>query len=105
MSKKQSRLQQQIKEIISNYAVQNVPSEYGIVSITKVELSKDGSKAKVYFTVIPEENEEKVKEFLKKSKRELISHIKNLRIKTIPELEFEVDKELKIMEKFWERNE
>ena len=101
MSKKQSRIQQQIKEIISNYVVQNMPPEYGIVSITKVELSKDGSVAKVYFTVLPEENENKIKEFLENSKKELISHVKNLRIRTIPNLEFEVDRELKIMEKIW----
>ena len=102
MSKKQSRISEKIREIISQYLVENLPASYGVVSITRVELIGDGSRGKVYFSVLPEENEAKVKEFLEQNKREIKGLIKKLRIKIIPELEFEPDRELKIMEKMWE---
>ena len=102
MSKKQSRISEKIREIISQYLVENLPTSYGVVSITRVELIGDGSRGKVYFSVLPEENESKVKEFLEQNKREIRELIRKLRIKIIPELEFEPDRELKIMEKMWE---
>lgn len=101
MSKKQSRISEKIREIISQYLVENLPTSYGVVSITRVELIGDGSRGKVYFSVLPEENENKVKEFLEQNRREIKERIRKLRIKIIPELEFEPDKELKIMEKMW----
>jgi len=104
MDKKQSRISESIREIVSQYLVENLPTNYGIVSITKVELIGDGSRAKVYFSVLPEENEGKVKEFLEQNKREIRELVRKLRIKIIPELEFEPDKELKIMERLWEGN-
>ncbi len=102
MSKKQNRISEKIKEIVSEYLVQNLPLSYGVVSITRVELIGDGSKARVYFSVIPEGNEKRVKEFLESSKKDIRGLIKALRIKTIPVLEFEPDRELRIMEKFLE---
>ena len=104
MSKKQSRISEKIREIISQYLVENLPASYGVVSITRVELIGDGSRGKVYFSVLPEDNESKVKEFLEQNKREIKGLIKKLRIKIIPELEFEPDRELKIMEKMWGGN-
>jgi len=104
MNRKQSRISEKIKEIVSEYLVRNLPLNYGVVSITRVELVGDGSRAKVYYSVVPEENEEKVKEFLKKSEREIKGLIRRLRIKTIPSLEFEPDRELRIMERFMEEN-
>ncbi len=101
MSRKQSRISEKIREIISQYLVENLPTSYGVVSITRVELIGDGSRGKVYFSVLPEENENKVKEFLEQNKKEIKGLIRKLRIKIIPELEFEPDRELKIMEKMW----
>lgn len=105
MSRKQSRISEQIKEIVANFVVENIPTQYGIVSITRVLMTKDGSIAKVYFIVLPEENSEKVKAFLEENKSELRSRIRKLKIKVIPELDFEEDKELRVMEKIWGRNE
>ncbi|WP_010880008.1 ribosome-binding factor A [Aquifex aeolicus] len=104
MSRKKERLGEQIKEIIASFVVENAPTDLGVVSITRVELSKDGSKAKVYFTVLPEGNAERVKDFLEENKRVLLSKIKKLKVKTIPSLEFEEDREIKIMEKLWEEH-
>jgi len=101
MSRKRERLGEQLKEIVANFVVENAPPDMGVVSITRVELTKDGSRAKVYFTVLPEENAKRVKEFLEENKRVLISKIKKLKVKTIPNLEFEEDREMKIMEKLW----
>ncbi|RUM32029.1 MAG: ribosome-binding factor A [Aquifex sp.] len=101
MSRKRERLSEQIREIIAGFVVENAPPDVGVVSITRVDLTKDGSMARVYFTVLPEENAKRVKEFLEENKKALISRIRKLRIKTIPHLEFEEDKELKIMEKLW----
>ncbi len=102
MSIKQNRIKEEIRHIVSKYVVENLPPSFGIVSITRVELSGDGSKGRVYFTVIPEENGEKVKEFLEENRKEIRRMIKELRIKVIPQLEFYVDKENPL--KVWEGN-
>ncbi|GAB6066354.1 ribosome-binding factor A [Aquifex pyrophilus] len=101
MSKKRERLSEQIKELVAKYVVENAPPDIGVVSITRVELTKDGSRARVFFTVLPEENLEKVKNFLEENKRDITERIRKLKIKVIPKLEFEEDKEIKIMEKLW----
>ncbi|WP_461832121.1 ribosome-binding factor A [Aquifex sp.] len=101
MSKKRERLSEQIKEVVAKYVVENAPPDIGIVSITRVELTKDGSRAKVFFTVLPEENADKVKTFLEEHKRNITEKIKRFRVKVIPKLEFEEDKETQIMEKLW----
>ncbi len=101
MSRKKERLAEQIKEIIASFLVENASPDLGMVSITRVDLTKDGSKAKVLFTVLSEENEERVKSFLEENRKLLRERIRKLRIKVIPDLSFEVDKEIKVMEKLW----
>jgi len=90
MSRKKERLAEQIKEIIASFLVESAPPDLGMVSITRVELTKDGSRAKVLFTVLPEENEERVKSFLEENKKTIKDKVRKLRIKVIPDLSFEV---------------
>ncbi|MCS6958242.1 MAG: 30S ribosome-binding factor RbfA [Aquificaceae bacterium] len=72
--------------------------------ITHVELSQDMSRARVYFTTLQEGKEEEAKNALEHAKAFIRAQLlKGLKIKKIPELEFVFDRELKRMERIWER--
>lgn len=74
------------------------------VVITRVELSEDMSRAKVYFTTLEEGKEEQAKRALEHSSTFLKAELfKRLRIRRLPELIFLFDRELKRMERIWER--
>ncbi|NPA32960.1 MAG: ribosome-binding factor A [Aquificae bacterium] len=96
MSKKQQRANERIRQIIAQHVTQNLPPQLGLVSITRVELTKDLSLARVYFLVMPEQNAQKVKEYLSEHERELRSKLGSLRIRRLPKLVFEEDKSAKI---------
>ncbi len=97
------RFEKLLKEEISNIILREVKNpRVGMVTITRVEVTSDYTKAKVYFTVIPEESKEETSRALKESAR-FIRHIlkKKVRAKIIPSLEFIFDKDFKIWEKIW----
>lgn len=74
------------------------------VVITRVELSEDMSRAKVYFTTLEEGKEEQAQRALEHSGSFLKAELfKRLKIRRLPELSFLFDKELKRMERIWER--
>ncbi len=74
------------------------------VVITHVELSQDMRRAKVYFTTLQEGKEKESESALKHASSYIRSQLaKNLKIKRLPELEFVFDRELKRMERIWQK--
>ncbi len=102
--KKIERFSELLKEEISSIIMKEVMNpEVGFVTITRVEPTKDFRQATVFFTTYPEDKEEEVKRALE-SASGFISRLlrKRIRAKAIPSLRFEVDRELKTLEKYWE---
>ncbi|MCS7171535.1 MAG: 30S ribosome-binding factor RbfA [Aquificaceae bacterium] len=74
------------------------------VVITHVELSPDMNRAKVYFTTMVEGKEEEAKKAFYHARSMIrIQLTKRLKMKKLPELDFIFDRELKRMEKIWEK--
>ncbi len=74
------------------------------VVITYVELSPDMQNAKVYFTTLQEGKEEEAQKTLNSASGYIRAKLmKKLRVKHLPQLSFVFDKELKRMERIWER--
>lgn len=94
-------LMQEIAELVLR-ALQD-PRLEGVV-ITHVELSPDLWNAKVYFTTLTEGREQEAGKALEQAKPQIRSLLsRSLRTKRLPELHFVFDRELKRMERIWER--
>lgn len=74
------------------------------VVITWLELSEDLKRARVYFTTLEEGKEEEAQSLLNSASPYIRSQLmRRLRVKSVPELNFVFDRELKRMERIWER--
>ena len=63
-----------------------------LITITDVRLSKDEKCANILFTVLPEEKEEAVLEFMKRMRSEFRQYIKTkTRLGRIPTFDFQID--------------
>ena len=104
MDIKRAKFAKQLMEEIASLIHREIkdPRLEGLV-ITGLELSEDMSVAKVYFTTL-EEGKEEAKKALEHAKGYIRSQLmKSLRVKRMPNLVFIFDKELKRMERIWEK--
>jgi ribosome-binding factor A len=63
-----------------------------LITVTRVNLTRDGKCATILFTVFPETFEKTALEFAKRKKGELIEFIKeNSRLGRIPQIDFAID--------------
>ncbi|MFN7064560.1 MAG: 30S ribosome-binding factor RbfA [Aquificaceae bacterium] len=105
MGVKRIRFAKQLKEEIAKLVLTELkdPRLKGVI-ITGIELSEDMSLAKVYFTTLEEGREEEAQGALQHAEgflRRIL--LKNLKVKRLPRITFLFDKDLKGMEKIWER--
>lgn len=100
---RQGRLAEEIKKIISSMLLRELkdPRLSGMVSITSVDVSPDGSYATVYLTVFTADDAEKQKKeedvlaAMMSSKGLIKREIsKNVKLRHMPELSFRIDTSL-----------
>lgn len=105
MSVKKARLEKLLMEEIASLILRELKDpRLADVVITHVELSQDMSRAKVYYTTLQEGKEEEAGLALKHASSYIRTQLtKSLKIKRLPELEFVFDKELKRMERIWQK--
>ena len=84
-----------IAEIIHRLAAQFVRlegSNASLLTVTRVELSPVGKDAKIYFTTLPESEEDTALKFLERKTAEFKMYVRdNSRIGIIPRLDFKID--------------
>ncbi len=93
MSDRHIRVQSLIKEFAATF-IQHEANSNPLITITQVTTSSDYKNVTIFFTTIPEgeENENNALIFLKRSGRELRQYIKKKsNLKIIPNIEFAVD--------------
>lgn len=74
----------------------NDPRIRGILSVTRVEISPDGSNATVFVSVIPEEHLELAIHGIQHAGQHIRSEVgKLVRMRRIPKLSFKIDQSLK----------
>ncbi len=63
-----------------------------LLTVTRVELSRDGKYATIFFTVFPDEHQKTALEFAKRKRSEFKEFVKdNSKLGRIPQLDFEID--------------
>lgn len=99
------RFAKQLKEEIANLILMELkdPRLEGVI-ITGIDLSQDMSVAKIYFTTLQEGKEEETKRALEHAESFIRKRLlKSLKVKRLPRLLFLFDKDLKNIEKIWEK--
>ncbi|MEJ5339844.1 MAG: 30S ribosome-binding factor RbfA [Aquificaceae bacterium] len=105
MSVKRARLEKLLMEEIAGLILREIKDpRLAHVVITHVELSQDMKRAKVYFTTLQEGREREAEDALRHASPFIRARLaKGLKIKRLPELDFIFDRELKRMEKIWQK--
>lgn len=86
---------EKIGEMIHRLAAEFVRDEASaasLLTITRVELSPTGKEAKVFFTTLPEDQEDTALKFLERKIPEFKTYVRdNSRIGFIPHIDFKID--------------
>jgi ribosome-binding factor A len=100
------RKQERVNALLRNLVSSFIRTEIGkgaIVTVMRLETSKDLRFAKIFVSVFPEEKEKEVFELLKKKSFQLHRCLKSqLKMKFLPIVFFEIDKGAKIERKIEE---
>lgn len=82
-----------LKREISKLMHETLAEEYGLVSLTDIEVTADFKEAKVFISVFDEQNQESVLKRLDEEKHRFQRVLgKKLKMKFTPKISFEIDK-------------
>ncbi|MEW5908110.1 MAG: ribosome-binding factor A [Patescibacteria group bacterium] len=99
MAFRQEKVSSVLKNIIASF-LQSDPFYGIIISVTRIEISGDLKKAKVFISIFPSEKEKEILDSLHKKRNDLREFIKSrLKMKFLPHLEIEIDKGEKARQK------
>lgn len=91
MSAKKERFSEMLKDLGARFLNLN-GNKSSLMTVTRVELTRDGKNATIFFTVFPVEFEKTALEFAKRKRGEFKEFIKeNANFGHIPHLDFEID--------------
>ena len=67
-------------------------NQSSLITVTKVDLTKDEKRAIIFFTVFPEKFEKTALEFAKRKRSEFKEFVKeNSKLGRVPQMDFEID--------------
>jgi ribosome-binding factor A len=82
-------------EVIHRLAAEYIRDNGGktsLITVTRVELSPTGKEAKVFFTTLPESQEDTVLKFLERKAQEFKRYVRDeSRIGIVPHIDFKID--------------
>lgn len=83
------------EEVIHRLAAEFIRDHAGktsLITVTRVELSPTGKEGKIFFTTLPEDQEETVLKFLERKNPEFKRYVRDeSRIGIVPHLDFKID--------------
>lgn len=80
-----------IKEISAQF-LNRENNRTSLITVTSCKTSPDLKKSTIYITVLPDKKEHDALDFVKRKRAELRDHLKkNMQVKTIPFIDFEID--------------
>jgi len=86
---------QQLGDLLKNEAAKFLSQESNrtsMITVTNIDITPDGKRATVFFTVLPVEQEAAALDFAKRKRGEFLGHVRaNTRVARIPFFEFAID--------------
>ena len=99
MSFHQEKLEELIKHLAADF-LSIYSNRTSMITVTRVKCDEKGSRATVYYTVLPENKEEAASDYLKRNRTDFRAYVKyNARLMRIPFFDFEVDRGEKARQK------
>ena len=91
MSNRDERLKEILHDLAARFLSMN-GNKSSLLTVTRVELTRDAKHATIFFTVFPDNFEKTALEFAKRKRGELKEFVKeNSKLGRIPLLDFEID--------------
>lgn len=91
MSNRDERLKEILRDLAARFLLQN-GNNSSLLTVTSINLTRDGKYATILFTVFPSEFEKTALEFAKRKRSEFKEFIKeNSKLGRIPQIDFEID--------------
>ncbi len=91
MSNRNEKIGEILRDLGARFLLVN-GNNSSLLTVTRVELTKDGKNATIFFTVFPESFEKTALEFAKRKRSEFKEFVKeNSKLGRIPLLDFEID--------------
>lgn len=86
---------ERISEILHRLAAEYIHDEAGktsLITVTRVDLSPTGKESKIFFTTLPEDQEDTVLKFLERKTPEFKRYARdNSRLGFVPHIDFKID--------------
>jgi ribosome-binding factor A len=91
MSYRKEKIIEQISHIASNF-IASEASRKSLITVTHTEVSPDLKRAKIFFTVLPDSEQNKALDFLKRQRSEFKAFFKeNSSLSPVPFFDFVID--------------
>jgi ribosome-binding factor A len=91
MSIRQEKVAELLKKLAAEYLVRESNTS-SLITVTRTDVASDLKKATIYFTVLPESEEQSVVEFLSRKEYDFKEHIKkNASLQYLPKTSFVLD--------------
>ena len=88
---KRNRISEILNRLAAEIICDNTTST-SLITVTRVELSVTGKEAKVFFTTLPESQEDTALKFLERKTPEFKMYVRdNSRIGMVPHIDFKID--------------
>ncbi len=72
--------------------IRDVSGKSSLITLTRIELSPTGKEAKIFFTTLPETEEDTALKFLQRKTPEVYKYVRdNSRIGIVPHIDFRID--------------
>ncbi len=91
MSDRNEKIGEILRDLGARFLLVN-GNNSSLLTVTRVELTRDGKRATIFFTVFPDNFEKTAIEFAKRKRSEFREFIKdNSKLGRIPQIDFEID--------------
>ena len=92
MALRQKKVSENIKHLAAEL-LQRESSGNSLITVTNANISKDLKRATIFITVFPEASEQSALDFAKRKRSDIRNYVRvKLKMKTLPFLDFEIDK-------------
>jgi ribosome-binding factor A len=91
MSIRQEKVAELFKKLAAQYLVRESNTS-SLITVTRTDIASDLKQATIYFTVLPESEENSVVEFLKRKEYDFKEYVrKNVSLQFLPKISFVLD--------------
>ncbi len=92
MTLRQEKVKENIKHLVAQF-LEKESNGTSLITVTDANVSKDLKKATIFITVLPDSSEDSALNFTKRKRSDIRGFIrKNLQMRILPFLDFEIDK-------------